>query len=169
LARNPGLKAFCSVLSDGTGAISNLLFAQAWVVKAGQLFRIVCTDGPQVADVNFWNLHNPKERFYASKTRQLHASHLKAHDRSVPAEKKNCSRGAAAVDNRQVRVVVGGGVMSFIMVACPQLPAQRWQSCCPCGAASGVPSRCRLLPSAVQLTAQNWHHTAAAAVGLMCI
>lgn len=54
---------------------------QAWEVKAGQLFRIVCIDGPQVADVNFWNLHNPKERFYASKTRQLHASHLKAHDR----------------------------------------------------------------------------------------
>lgn len=54
---------------------------QAWEVKAGQLFRIVCTEGPQVADVNFWALNNPKERFYASKTRQLHASHLKAHDR----------------------------------------------------------------------------------------
>jgi uncharacterized protein YcgI (DUF1989 family) len=36
-----------------------------------------------VADVNFWALGNPKERFYASKTRQLHASHLKAHDRCV--------------------------------------------------------------------------------------
>lgn len=54
---------------------------QAWEVKAGQLFRIVCIEGPQVADVNFWSLHNPKERFYASKTRQMHASHLKAHDR----------------------------------------------------------------------------------------
>lgn len=53
----------------------------AWEVKAGQLFRIVCTEGPQVADVNFWSLQNPKERFYASKTRQLHASHLKKHDR----------------------------------------------------------------------------------------
>ncbi|KAF6265662.1 hypothetical protein COO60DRAFT_1697665 [Scenedesmus sp. NREL 46B-D3] len=53
----------------------------AWEVKAGQVFRIVCTEGPQVADVNFWSLHNPKERFYASKTRQLHASHLKTHDR----------------------------------------------------------------------------------------
>lgn len=30
------------------------------LVHAGQLFRIVCTEGPQVADVNFWNLHNPK-------------------------------------------------------------------------------------------------------------
>jgi uncharacterized protein YcgI (DUF1989 family) len=51
------------------------------VVRAGQLFRIVCTDGPQVADVNFFSLGNPKERFYASKTRQLHASHLKTFDR----------------------------------------------------------------------------------------
>jgi uncharacterized protein YcgI (DUF1989 family) len=34
-----------------------------------------------VADVNFWNLHNPAERFYSSKTRQLHASHLTTHDR----------------------------------------------------------------------------------------
>jgi uncharacterized protein YcgI (DUF1989 family) len=57
------------------------MIEQAWEVKAGQLFRIVCTEGPQVADVNFWNLHNPKEHFYASKTRQLHASHLKSHDR----------------------------------------------------------------------------------------
>jgi uncharacterized protein YcgI (DUF1989 family) len=55
----------------------------AWEVKAGQVFRIVCTEGPQVADVNFWSLANPKERFYASKTRQLHASHLKTYDRWV--------------------------------------------------------------------------------------
>eukprot|EP00877_Chromochloris_zofingiensis_P004608 jgi/Chrzof1/14148/Cz08g26240.t1 len=54
---------------------------RAWTVKAGQLFRIVCVEGPQVADVNFFNLHNPKERFYTSKTRQLHASHLKTYDR----------------------------------------------------------------------------------------
>jgi uncharacterized protein YcgI (DUF1989 family) len=54
---------------------------KAWPVKAGQLFRISCTDGPQVADVNFFSLHNPKERFYASKTRQLHASHLNTYDR----------------------------------------------------------------------------------------
>jgi len=54
---------------------------RATEVKAGQLFRVVCTHGPQVADVNFWNAHNPKERFYTSKTRQLHASHLTTFDR----------------------------------------------------------------------------------------
>jgi uncharacterized protein YcgI (DUF1989 family) len=50
-------------------------------VRAGQLFRVVCTHGPQVADVNFWNAANPAERFYTSKTRQLHASHLTTFDR----------------------------------------------------------------------------------------
>jgi uncharacterized protein YcgI (DUF1989 family) len=35
---------------------------RAWKVKAGQVFRITCIEGPQVADVNFWNLHNPKVR-----------------------------------------------------------------------------------------------------------
>lgn len=55
---------------------------RAWVVKAGQLWRIVCTEGPQVADMNVWQLQNPKkERFYTSKTRQLHASHLTMGDR----------------------------------------------------------------------------------------
>mgnify|MGYP002349538086 CR=1 FL=1 len=32
-------------------------------------------------DLNIWNLHNPRERFWASRTRQLHASHLTTHDR----------------------------------------------------------------------------------------
>lgn len=27
-------------------------------------------------DLNVWNLYNPRERFWASRTRQLHASHL---------------------------------------------------------------------------------------------
>lgn len=32
-------------------------------------------------DLNVWNKHNPRERFWASRTRQLHASHLTLHDR----------------------------------------------------------------------------------------
>jgi len=51
-------------------------------VKAGQLFRIVCTHGPQVADMNCWAMENlPKERFYSSKTRQIHATHITTGDR----------------------------------------------------------------------------------------
>lgn len=54
--------------------------ARAWRVPAGCLCRLEVTHGPQVADVNIWNLHNPRERFYSSKTRQFHASHLSVGD-----------------------------------------------------------------------------------------
>ena len=56
--------------------------ALSWEVPAGHLWRIVCTDGPQVADMNCWSLNHPrKERFYSSKTRQIHATHLSKGDR----------------------------------------------------------------------------------------
>jgi uncharacterized protein YcgI (DUF1989 family) len=55
--------------------------ARSWKVPAGCLWRIVCTTGPQVADMNCWNLGNPKEHFYSSKTRQIHATHLTTGDR----------------------------------------------------------------------------------------
>jgi uncharacterized protein YcgI (DUF1989 family) len=54
---------------------------RAWPVRAGQLFRIVAVEGPQVADLNVWSLANPRERFWASRTRQLHRSHLTTFDR----------------------------------------------------------------------------------------
>src|SRR5258705_303778 len=54
---------------------------RAWPVRAGQIFRIVAVEGPQVADLNVWNLSNPRERFWASRTRQLHQAHLTTFDR----------------------------------------------------------------------------------------
>ena len=53
----------------------------AWTVKAGQVFRITVLEGPQVADFNMWNLHNPRERMWASRTRQLQAAHVSTYDR----------------------------------------------------------------------------------------
>lgn len=32
-------------------------------------------------DLNIWNAHNPRERFWASRTKQLHASHVTTYDR----------------------------------------------------------------------------------------
>jgi uncharacterized protein YcgI (DUF1989 family) len=54
---------------------------RAWTMRAGQLCRIVAIDGPQVGDLNLWNLHNPRERFWASRTRQLHRAHVSTYDR----------------------------------------------------------------------------------------
>ncbi|MGS0891389.1 urea carboxylase-associated family protein [Burkholderia stagnalis] len=53
----------------------------AWTVPAGHVFRIVTLEGPQVADFNMWNLHNPRERMWASRTRQLQAAHVTTFDR----------------------------------------------------------------------------------------
>ncbi|KVK81282.1 hypothetical protein WS90_15935 [Burkholderia cepacia] len=53
----------------------------AWTVPAGHVFRIVTLEGPQVADFNIWNLHNPRERMWASRTRQLQAAHVTTFDR----------------------------------------------------------------------------------------
>jgi uncharacterized protein YcgI (DUF1989 family) len=54
---------------------------RAWPVRAGQIFRIVAVEGPQVADFNAWNLANPRERFWAARTKQLHRAHVTTHDR----------------------------------------------------------------------------------------
>ncbi|KAF2716114.1 hypothetical protein K431DRAFT_289673 [Polychaeton citri CBS 116435] len=54
---------------------------KAWTAPAGHIVRFSTPEGPQVGDVNIWNLHNPRERFWASRTRQLHASHVTTYDR----------------------------------------------------------------------------------------
>ncbi len=54
---------------------------RAWPVMAGQVCRVVVIEGPQVADFNVWNLHNPRERFWAARTKQLEASHVTAGNR----------------------------------------------------------------------------------------
>ncbi|RMX85866.1 hypothetical protein D0869_03506 [Hortaea werneckii] len=54
---------------------------RAWKVPAGAIVRISTPEGPQVGDLNIWRLDNPRERFWASRTRQLHASHLSSFDR----------------------------------------------------------------------------------------
>ena len=50
-------------------------------MPAGHVFRIVAVEGPQVGDLNLWNLHNPRERLWASRTRQLQAAHVTVFDR----------------------------------------------------------------------------------------
>lgn len=54
---------------------------RAWEVPAGHVCRISTVEGPQVADLNLWNRHDPRERFWAARTRQLQAAHLSTFDR----------------------------------------------------------------------------------------
>ncbi|SDN95182.1 urea carboxylase-associated family protein [Vreelandella arcis] len=55
--------------------------ALAWEVPAGHVMRICTRQGAQVGDFNLWSRHNPRERFWASRTRQLQRSHVSTHDR----------------------------------------------------------------------------------------
>ena len=54
---------------------------RAWEVPAGHVCRISTVEGPQVGDLNLWNRHNPRERFWAARTRQLQAAHVTTFDR----------------------------------------------------------------------------------------
>ena len=54
---------------------------RAWDLRAGQICRIVAVEGAQVGDFNMWNLHNPRERFWAARTKQLHSAHMRVLDR----------------------------------------------------------------------------------------
>merc|ERR1712093_501346 len=47
----------------------------------GQICVLSTPNGPQVGDLNIFSLHNPRERFWAARTRQLHASHVSVGDR----------------------------------------------------------------------------------------
>lgn len=50
--------------------------AACFRVPAGHFFRIHSVEGPQVGDLNLWNAHDLRERFYSGKTRALHGTHL---------------------------------------------------------------------------------------------
>ncbi|PYM53649.1 MAG: hypothetical protein DMD79_26040 [Candidatus Rokuibacteriota bacterium] len=63
------------------GFVVPIRSGRAWPVRSGQLCRIVTIEGPQVADFNCWNLANPRERFWAARTKQLHRAHVTTYDR----------------------------------------------------------------------------------------
>lgn len=54
---------------------------RAWTVPEGHLCRLLTVDGPQVGDLNVWNAADPRERLWASRTRQLQRAHVSTFDR----------------------------------------------------------------------------------------
>lgn len=54
---------------------------RAWEVAAGQVFRISIVEDAQVGDLNLWHRHNPRERMWAARTRQLQRAHVSTFDR----------------------------------------------------------------------------------------
>ena len=54
---------------------------RAWRVPRGHLCRLLTVEGPQVGDLNLWNADDPRERFWAARTRQLQRAHVSTFDR----------------------------------------------------------------------------------------
>jgi uncharacterized protein len=48
----------------------------AFELSAGQIVRFSTVDGPQVVDLNLWSKSDPRERFWASRTRQFYGTHV---------------------------------------------------------------------------------------------
>ncbi len=55
--------------------------ARCTTVPKGSFFRISCTEGPQVGDLNLWSASDLAEHFYSGKTRALHGTHVSTGDR----------------------------------------------------------------------------------------
>lgn len=48
----------------------------AFHAPAGTVIRFATVDGPQVVDLNIWSADDPRERFWAARTRQFYGTHL---------------------------------------------------------------------------------------------
>lgn len=48
----------------------------AFHADAGSIIRFSTVNGPQVVDLNLWSARDPRERFWASRTRQFYGTHL---------------------------------------------------------------------------------------------
>jgi uncharacterized protein YcgI (DUF1989 family) len=55
--------------------------AACFTAPAGHVVRISSIEGPQVGDLNLWNVNDLSERFYSGKTRGLHGTHISTGDR----------------------------------------------------------------------------------------
>lgn len=77
--------AFYNAARAGMTKVSEVIVppreGRSFTAAAGQFFRIVSIEGPQVGDLNLWNAHDLSERFYSGKTRALHATHVSTGDR----------------------------------------------------------------------------------------
>lgn len=54
---------------------------RAWEVPAGHVCRLSIVEGPQVLDLNLWSREDPRERFWAARTRQFYGAHVSLGDR----------------------------------------------------------------------------------------
>jgi len=85
--------AHCESLSKGMSARPRIQSAvipartgHAFRVAEGEVLRVRCHEGPQVADLIAFNADDPRERFWQARTRVVHGGHLGVGDQlwSIP-------------------------------------------------------------------------------------
>jgi uncharacterized protein YcgI (DUF1989 family) len=111
--------------------------ARTFRVAAGNFFRIVSVEGPQVGDLNLWAADNLGERFYSGKTRALHGTHLSTGDRmwsSFPFMRPMATITHDTLDWYGFDAY-GGGVHDVIGTRCDPytgrlLSGQEYHHCC---------------------------------------
>lgn len=54
---------------------------RGFLVRQGQVVSIICPEGPQVADIDFFNADNPTERLWANQTCNREGAHLTTYSR----------------------------------------------------------------------------------------
>lgn len=85
LAADPRVHERVARETDGRELVESFAIpvrsGRAWEVPAGHVCRFTVVEGPQVLDLNLWSRHDPRERFWAARTRQFHGAHLTTGDR----------------------------------------------------------------------------------------
>jgi uncharacterized protein YcgI (DUF1989 family) len=85
--------ARCEALSKGVAArplvkseVIPARTGRAFRVGAGEILRVRCSAGPQVADLIVFNADDPREKFWQARTRVVHGGHLAVGDQlwSIP-------------------------------------------------------------------------------------
>lgn len=80
LAPDPRVHDLVVGSADGWTPVEDFVIpvrsGRAWEVPAGHVCRFSIIEGPQVLDLNLWNRHDPRERFWAARTRQFYGAHV---------------------------------------------------------------------------------------------
>lgn len=80
LAADPALYGPIAAKTEGRTLIHSELIpvrsGRAWTAPGGSVVRFTIVDGPQVLDLNLWSRQDPRERFWAARTRQFYGAHV---------------------------------------------------------------------------------------------
>jgi uncharacterized protein YcgI (DUF1989 family) len=91
---------------------------RAFQVAKGQVFRVQCIDGPQVADMNVFNLRRTREAFSASFTRALMGTHVSTGHQLLSRAPYCRPMLTIVADSVGLKPSPGGAVSHDVMLVC---------------------------------------------------